>query len=60
MVATASTQPLAWEVPYAMGAALKRQKTKIKNKQTLKVIHLRSNGRFPSGEKKVFRNVTDQ
>ena len=29
--ATASIEPLAWEPPYAMGAALKSQKT---NKQT--------------------------
>ena len=26
-------RPLAWEPPYAMGAALKRQKTKTKNKK---------------------------
>ena len=31
--ATALIQPLAWETPYAVGAALKRQK-KIKTKQT--------------------------
>ena len=28
-----STQPLAWEPPYAMGAALKRQKTRAKKKK---------------------------
>ena len=27
-VATASIQPLAWELPYAMGSALKKQKKK--------------------------------
>ena len=35
--ATALIQPLAWELPYVMGAALKRQKdqkkVKIKNKK---------------------------
>ena len=31
--ATALIQPLAWEPPHAVGAALKRQKTKT-NKQT--------------------------
>ena len=30
--ATALIRPLAWEPPYAVGAALKRQKTKDKNK----------------------------
>ena len=30
--ATLSIRPLAWEPPYAVGAALKRQKTKDKNK----------------------------
>ena len=33
--AVALIQPLAWELPYAMGMALKRQKTKT-NKQTPK------------------------
>ena len=31
--ATAPTGPLAWEPPYAAGAALKRQKKKKKEKQ---------------------------
>ena len=31
--AAAPIRPLAWEPPYAMGAALKRQKTKKKKKQ---------------------------
>ena len=31
--AAAPTGPLAWELPYATGAALKRQKEKRKNKQ---------------------------
>ena len=31
-VATAPIQPLAWEPPYAVGAALKRQKDKKKKK----------------------------
>ena len=30
--ATARIRPLAWEPPYALGAALKRQKTKQTNK----------------------------
>ena len=29
LAATAPIQPLAWESPYAMGAALKRQKKKM-------------------------------
>ena len=33
MAATAPIQPLAWETPYAAGAALKRQKTKDKKKK---------------------------
>ena len=33
--ATAPIRPLAWEPPYASGAALKGQKTKIKNKVSL-------------------------
>ena len=32
-VATALIRPLAWEPPYAVGAALKRQKTKKKKKR---------------------------
>ena len=35
LAATATNRPLAWEPPYAIGAALKRQKTKkVKNKNT--------------------------
>ena len=34
--ATAPIQPLAWEPPYAAGAALKRQKNKNKKKQKAK------------------------
>ena len=30
---TARIRPLAWEPPYAVGVALKRQKTKKKQKQ---------------------------
>ena len=33
-VATALIRPLAWEPPYAMGVALKKAKTKQKQKQT--------------------------
>ena len=33
LAAVAPIQPLAWEPPYAVGAALKRQKTKKKKKQ---------------------------
>jgi len=32
-VATASIQPLSWELPYAMGAALKRQEKKERKKK---------------------------
>ena len=32
LAATAPIQPLAWEPPYAVGAALKRQKDKKTNK----------------------------
>ena len=31
-VATAPIQPLAWEPPYALGSAVKRQKTEKENK----------------------------
>ena len=34
--ATAPIRPLAWEPPYAMGAALRRQKTKDKKKKKKK------------------------
>ena len=33
LAATAQIQSLAWEPPYAVGAALKRQKTKKKKKK---------------------------
>ena len=33
LVATAPIRPLAWEFPYAMGAALKRQKDKKRKKK---------------------------
>ena len=36
LAAVALIRPLAWESPYAMGAALKRQKTKNKNKNKQK------------------------
>ena len=35
--ATAPILPLAWELPYAMGAALKRQKKKKKKKKKKKL-----------------------
>ena len=34
LVAVAPIRPLAWEPPYAAGAALKRQKTKTKTKNS--------------------------
>ena len=34
--AIAPIRPLAWEPPYAMGAALKRQKDKKKKKKKIK------------------------
>ena len=39
-VAIALIQPLAWEPPYAAGAALKRQKTKKKKELNYIVFHL--------------------
>ena len=33
LAASAPIQPLAWEPPYAMGTALKRQKTKAKKEK---------------------------
>ena len=42
MVATAPIRPLAWELPYALGATLKRQKRKKKNQELL-------SREFPSG-----------
>ena len=36
--ATAPIRPLAWEPPYAMGMALKRQKTKRKRNKSSKII----------------------
>ena len=37
--ATASIRPLAWELPYAAGAALKGLKTKKKKKKKYKLIN---------------------
>ena len=37
--AVAPFEPLVWEPPYVMGAALKRQKTKKKNAKLLIVLH---------------------
>ena len=37
--ATAQIQPLAWEIPYAMGAALEKQKTKKKKMRGLEMIY---------------------
>ena len=37
LAATASIRPLAWETPCAVGAALKRQKTKTKFKKKIEV-----------------------
>ena len=37
-VATAVIRPLAWEPPYAAGAALKGQKTKTKTKKKEKKL----------------------
>ena len=45
LAATAPIRPLAWEPPYAAGAALKRQKTKRNKKQKnfqIKCIILKS------------------
>ena len=33
LAVAAPIQPLAWELPYAIGVALKRQKEKIKKKE---------------------------
>ena len=35
--AVALIRPLAWELPYAMGVALKRQKTKTRTQQISKL-----------------------
>ena len=37
LLAAALIQPLAWELPYASDAALKRQKTKDKKKKKKKI-----------------------
>ena len=37
--AVALIQPLAWELPYAKGSALKRQKTKKKKKGRYELRH---------------------
>ena len=44
LAAAALIQPLAWEPPYAVGAALKRQKTKKKkmNKQGGPIVQQRT------------------
>ena len=39
LVVTAPIGPLAWEPPYAMGSALKRQKTKQTNKNVVWLLH---------------------
>ena len=38
--ARALIRPLAWELPYVVGAALKRQKTKKKKKVIIIIINL--------------------
>ena len=40
LAATAPIQPLAWEPPYAMCAALKKKKTKKKKKKKVKKENL--------------------
>ena len=45
LVASAPIQPLAWDPPYALGVAIKRQNTKKKKKRmcsifTKKTVHL--------------------
>ena len=42
--ATALIQPLAWEIPYATGAALKRQKKKKKKKKEKEKNPKKQNG----------------
>ena len=37
--AAALIQPLAWELPYALGGALKRQKKKKKKKSNIWLLH---------------------
>ena len=44
-VATAPIEPLTWEPPYAVGAALKRQKQKNKKPQKQKKQQKRVNSR---------------
>ena len=50
LAAVATIRPLAWETPYAMTAALKRQKTGKTNKQTKKT-------QKPSGLKGVLKVI---
>ena len=38
LVATAPIQPLVWELPYAVGAALKRPKKKKKNQLIMVMV----------------------
>ena len=38
LAATAPVGPLAWELPYAMGSALKKKKTKNKKNQAHKFV----------------------
>ena len=46
-VATAPTEPLAWELPYAKGASLKRRKKKKWDSYQLKSLHLYTKGKNP-------------
>ena len=46
LAAAAPIGPLAWEPPYAVGAALKRQKTKDKKKKREKFNSLYANDPF--------------
>ena len=41
--ATARIQPLAWEIPYAVGTALKRKKKKKKNTNSHKYLQINNN-----------------
>ena len=57
LAATAPIQPLAWEFPYAMGAALKNKQTKTKKERKRKREGGRKEGRKERKERKTSKNI---
>ena len=49
--ATATIQPLAWELPYAVGVALKRQKRKKRERESKRSLFSHSSGGWKSAPK---------